>query len=278
MESIIQLDNVYIYIDDIVICGNTPEEVLKKTKEVINKITSENFRVNEEKSFLLSQELKLLGRVVSHQTVKPDVEKLMGFDFSAPVTCGKDLQKILGFSLFFSEFVPGYANYTQNLNTFQTKRKVNDADVREDIRKLQYALYHSTSLSEFELDQTRAKTILATDASRSAILGVLYQYVEQLVHIKELEEDLERKMYKYLVCDLQKSPDDFSIQKSSDVSNYIKEKLRSLGNNSHNSNTTSNRLGLGLPVPQEGETSGQGDYILGERDLSGFTTMKVKCY
>jgi hypothetical protein len=156
MESIIQLDDVYIYIDDIVICGNTQEEVLKKTKEVIDKLTSENFRVNEEKSFLLSQELKLLGRVVSHQTVKPDVEKLMGFDFSAPVTCGKDLRKILGFSLFFSEFVPGYANYTQKLNTFQTKRKVNDADVREDIRKLQYALYHSTSLSEFELDQTRA--------------------------------------------------------------------------------------------------------------------------
>ena len=76
MESIIQFSNVFIYIDDIVICGNTPEEVLRKTKEVIDKLTSENFRVNEEKSFVLSQELKLLGRVVSYKEIKPDVKKL----------------------------------------------------------------------------------------------------------------------------------------------------------------------------------------------------------
>lgn len=62
--------NVFCYIDDIVICGGTEQEILNTTKRVLELCRSSGFYLRLDKSEWLKEEVKYLGHVVGRHGIK----------------------------------------------------------------------------------------------------------------------------------------------------------------------------------------------------------------
>ena len=64
------------YTDDIIVCGDTTEEVLQNTSLVIEKLVEAGLMLNGSKCCFLTQEVELLGHVVREGLISPQVQKL----------------------------------------------------------------------------------------------------------------------------------------------------------------------------------------------------------
>ena len=60
-----------VYIDDVVVWGDTPEEVLEHTHEIIEHFASAGMRLNGAKCCFLAREIELLGHRVVGDHILP---------------------------------------------------------------------------------------------------------------------------------------------------------------------------------------------------------------
>jgi hypothetical protein len=88
--------HVMAFFDDCIIYSKTWEELIKHVDDVLGKLSCAGFTVNTDKVQLDCTKVKLLGFIVSENSVKPDPEKLEAIkDFPVPKTA-KDIQRFLG--------------------------------------------------------------------------------------------------------------------------------------------------------------------------------------
>ena len=64
------------YIDNIVVWGDTTEEVLQNTSLVIEKLAEAGLMLNGSKCCFLAQEVELVGHVVCKGLISPQAQKL----------------------------------------------------------------------------------------------------------------------------------------------------------------------------------------------------------
>ena len=67
---------VEIYLDDITIHSKTFDEHLSHIKIVFDKLREANLKINHEKCTWCAKSLKILGHVISEDTISMDVDKL----------------------------------------------------------------------------------------------------------------------------------------------------------------------------------------------------------
>ena len=65
------LENVFVYIDDILITGATMEEHLKTLKEVLRRLTVANVQLKRSKCFFLQISIEYLGYLISEKGIQP---------------------------------------------------------------------------------------------------------------------------------------------------------------------------------------------------------------
>jgi hypothetical protein len=65
---------VRIYIDDIVIFSNSFEEHLKHVESVLERLAKCNIKANREKCHFFLKEMRVLGKIISEDGIKPDPE------------------------------------------------------------------------------------------------------------------------------------------------------------------------------------------------------------
>ena len=67
---------IVVYIDDIIISGNTWQEVWNKTLETLKKLTEAGFMINMNKCHFLTTTLEAVGFEVASGRYKPKLKKL----------------------------------------------------------------------------------------------------------------------------------------------------------------------------------------------------------
>ena len=60
-----------VYLDDINIWGNTPEEINATVIEVSNRLANIGLKLNGEKSVLLTKKIEVLGHHITEGTMTP---------------------------------------------------------------------------------------------------------------------------------------------------------------------------------------------------------------
>ena len=68
--------SILVYLDDILIFGSTPEEMLQRLDMVLTRLGNCNLKVKPEKCHLFKEELRYLGHLVSAKGVAPDPQKI----------------------------------------------------------------------------------------------------------------------------------------------------------------------------------------------------------
>ena len=65
-----------VYIDDVVVWGDTPEECLENVRRVMKRLYAVGLQCNGAKCCFLSTEIELLGHIIANGVVKPQTWKL----------------------------------------------------------------------------------------------------------------------------------------------------------------------------------------------------------
>jgi RNase H-like domain found in reverse transcriptase/Reverse transcriptase (RNA-dependent DNA polymerase) len=178
MEKILAgIEGLVIFIDDILIYGETLGILRDRTKKVLTVLKDNNLLVNDEKSEYEKESLTFLGHQLSAEGFAIDEAKTRDVEsFKRPENT-TDLRSFLGLVTYLSEYIPKFADLTAPLwdvvkgPTFRWTTEAQSAFERckKEISSC------TTRLGFF--DETW-NTILYADASPSALGAVLVQEKE----------------------------------------------------------------------------------------------------
>jgi transposase InsO family protein len=101
--------NVFIYVDDIVICSNDIETHLGLVEKVVNKLVNAGLKANLEKSKFCQKEVRFLGYILGENGLRTDPDKIAAVvNFPAPKTI-KELRRFIGMCGWYRRFIGNFA-------------------------------------------------------------------------------------------------------------------------------------------------------------------------
>jgi hypothetical protein len=98
-------DRCLVYMDDILVIGETLKEHNVKLHIVFQKLREYNLKIEPDKCEFLKQELNYIGHVVTAEGVKPDDRKIEAvIKFPTPKS-QKDIKSFLGLAGYYCKFI-----------------------------------------------------------------------------------------------------------------------------------------------------------------------------
>lgn len=109
------IQNIVIYIDDILIFGRTRQEHDKALMAVFDRARKTGLKFNKSKTKLYQSEIKFLGHVFSEEGQKPDDDKVAAILKMKSPTSVAELQRFFGMVNYLGCFVKNLANHSVSL-------------------------------------------------------------------------------------------------------------------------------------------------------------------
>ena len=166
---------IAVYIDDIVVYAADEKRHLELLEVVLTRLKENGLFMNLMKSWFGYQSIKYLGIIVDHQGIQPDPDKIRAVkELKVPHDISS-LRRFLGSVGYFRRFIAGFAQKASPLTKLLRKdtnwmwEKEHEAAWRE------LKDYLTQAPIVLTLPHPEWKWILDTDASGSAIAGVLQQ-------------------------------------------------------------------------------------------------------
>ena len=167
---------VLVFLDDIIIYSNSPEEHLIHLRRVLERLSQHGLKCALDKCRFGQTELEYLGHVVSATGNQPQMKHLQQIEALPRPTTLKRLREFLGLCGWVRPYVPNYATIAAPLTDLLGKKKfVWTAEAEEAFGHLKAAIASPLKLSR--PDPTRPY-VLQTDASQEGTGAVLYQLRE----------------------------------------------------------------------------------------------------
>jgi hypothetical protein len=122
IEQVVKgIDNVVVYIDDLIIHSRTHEDHLKTLDAVLTRLASHNLRVNLKKCVFGSSETSYLGFWLSKEGIFPGADKLKADKEALPPENVKQIRQFLGLCNFFRGHIQNFAQITSPLTQLTKK-------------------------------------------------------------------------------------------------------------------------------------------------------------
>ena len=174
-EILINIANVYVFIDDIlIVTKGTKEEHEEKVREVFKKLDSRKLQLKEDKCKIAKNEIEWLGFDISEKGVKPHNEKIQGISGKMKPKNLKDLRSYLGAKNQLIKFIPGLAQLTEPFRDLLKTDGNWEWKEKHDIAfdQVQKSLQNIIKLSHFNIEH---KLRIICDASHQGLGALLLQ-------------------------------------------------------------------------------------------------------
>lgn len=179
------LDFVFVYIDDICIASETPEEHETHLRQVFDRLKKYGLTIVPSKCQFGKEEVKFLGHLINKDGIKPLPDKVEAIaQFPLPETV-KSLKRFLAMINFYHRFIPMAARSHRKLHRMCPGNKKNDRtklvwtdETRLAFQQCKDELIQCTLLGHPKRQAPLALT-LTVDASNFAIGAAVYQVVEE---------------------------------------------------------------------------------------------------
>ncbi|GJF00601.1 related to transposon-encoded proteins [Phanerochaete sordida] len=154
-------ESVIVYLDDVLIYSDTPEEHRKHVCKVLHRLRQHDIYAKAPKCQFHTDSVEYLGYMLSPfgLTMSEDKVKII-LDWPTPHKI-KDVPSFLGFANFYRRFIPFYSN------------------IIEAFDSLKKAFISALTLTQW---QSRASLIVETNASDYALAAILSMVTEDGVH------------------------------------------------------------------------------------------------
>ena len=176
-----------VYLDDIIVYGKDPEDLLLRLGGVFEKLRKAGLKLKPSKCNFFKEEIDFLGHVVSKEGIAINPSKVQTIqDWPIPKTV-HDIKSFTGFVGYYRKFIPNFSKIARPLNDL-LDGKVNS----KRANKKQFIEWGSKQQEAFDtLKEALMSTpvlgypnyekpfILHTDASLEGLGAVLYQEDDQ---------------------------------------------------------------------------------------------------
>ena len=196
------LDFVQIYVDDICIFSMEIEQHIQHVAKVLDALTKGKLKINSSKCIFGVSKLRLLGHIVTGETISIDPRKLEILNRLPLPDSPKKMQRFLGFTNYLREYLPRYSEIVADLYEYASLKKKAELSLKqkEDFKKITKMLMNSLTLSQPDFNK---EFHVATDASIQAIGAVLFQ----------VEDDGKKKYLSFLSQKLVKYQRNYAVWK-----------------------------------------------------------------
>ncbi len=184
MEQTLQnLSNVIVFIDDIVIFSATFQEHLDKLEQVFCKLKDAGLKLKPKKCKLFQRRVRYLGHIISSEGVETDPEKTEVISkWPIPKTV-HELRRALGLFGYYRRFIKDYAQLVQPLyevlkgheNSRQANKNTRIGLEEKEIKAFEEVKKKLTQPPILAFANFDEPFELHTDASQAGLGAVLYQ-------------------------------------------------------------------------------------------------------
>lgn len=169
--------NVVIYLDDILVFGETKEQHDEFLRLVKEKLDQFNILLNEEKLEIGKTSVMFMGHVVSAQGIRPGEGKLDAIKKFRRPESPEEVRSFLGLVTYLGRFIPDLATLSDPLRRLiiegTTLKKLNWINSHEDcFQKIKETITTKATLGYFD---NKDETIVITDASPVGLGALLIQ-------------------------------------------------------------------------------------------------------
>lgn len=112
-----------VYIDDLIIFGDTEEELLMNMDKVFARLSRHNARIKPEKCQFMLSEVHYLGFIVSGTGIRISPERTQAIAGLARPTSLKLLRGFVGVANYVRDFVPGFSTLIRPLTLAMSKKR-----------------------------------------------------------------------------------------------------------------------------------------------------------
>lgn len=142
-------ENVFVYLDDIIIISKTFEEHIRIIKHLIEKLMSAGLTLNREKCHFCVPEIKYLGYLVNNSGLHVDPEKVSAIlNIPAPTNVS-EVRRFVGVASWYRRFVPSFSSIIAPITNLLRKRTKFSwtPDCDKSFRQLKEYLTHAPILN-----------------------------------------------------------------------------------------------------------------------------------
>lgn len=164
----------FVYLDDIVIHADNLQNHIKNLKQIFQRLSDYNLKIQPDKCEFFRKEVMYLGHLITSHGVKPDPKKITAVEnYPIPKT-QKDIKAFLGLAGYYRRFIENFSRISQPL-TKLLKKNVNfnwTSLQQNSFETLKTLLTNEPVLQYPDFNKL---FILTTDASNFAIGSILSQ-------------------------------------------------------------------------------------------------------
>ncbi len=173
------------YMDDIVVCSDTPEEMFETLKGLFQRLTDVGFKISIKKAefFVKDKTVELLGFLVDKEGLQITKKKLQTAEKMVRPTTVKELQRVLGFFNYISGHVPNFQDLACSLTDSLSKTKGTidwSPSMEKSFQDLKDAVLKNIKLFHINYEEP---LFLQCDASDNAAGFCLLQFIDEQVKI-----------------------------------------------------------------------------------------------
>ncbi|KAK4828886.1 LOW QUALITY PROTEIN: hypothetical protein QYF61_001444 [Mycteria americana] len=156
------------YIDDIIVWGNTAEEVFEKGKKIVQNLLKAGFAIKQSKVKGSAQEIQFLGIKWQDGCRQIPMDVINKITAMSPPTSKKETQAFLGVVGFWRMHIPNYSPTVSPL--YQVTRKKNDfkwgPEQRQAFEQIKQEIVHAVGLGPVQAGQEPGRMALPGASGR----------------------------------------------------------------------------------------------------------------
>ena len=185
METVLrglQWEECLIYMDDIIVAGNSISQCLECLEHVFQRLMEAGLKLKPTKCSFFQKMVQFLGHLVSENGIETDPEKIAVVrNWPVPVTT-KQVRSFLGLCSYYRRFINKFADIARPLHKLTEKTTIFEWTVscQQAFDLLKQML---TSAPILSYPQQQGQLILDTDASQEAVGAVLSQVQDNLERV-----------------------------------------------------------------------------------------------
>lgn len=173
MESLLQgIPGVVVYIDDVLVTGQTEEEHLATLEEVLRRMEEAGLRLRKDKCAFLAPSVVYLGHRIDAQGLHPEADKLQALQDAPCPQNVPELKSYIGLLTYYAKFLPNLSTVLAPLYKLlkQGERWRWTKEQERAFKESKQLIMSSQLLVHFD---PRCEICLACDASAYGIGAVL---------------------------------------------------------------------------------------------------------
>lgn len=163
------------YMDDIIIYGETKEQLNDRVDKVMCALKNYNVMLNQDKCVFGVKELEFLGHKLSGEGIKPTFNKIRAIQNFRQPELAEEVRSFLGLVNFVGKFIPNLATLTEPLRVLTKKDApfVWNSEQQAAFVNLKEQLASERVLGYYNVND---RTQVYADASPVALGAVLIQF------------------------------------------------------------------------------------------------------